>query len=320
MKQKIHMTDSVIRAGIAYGFYSVAFSLPTINKLDKIIIRLHKSIYGIPRSAPNVMTQLPHNMFGLEAFSLRNVYLRCIGEQLRDALNDKGRLGIMYQGLINYIFAKNGGAQNIPRIIKQAYVRSPISRTLYLLRHVVGTHIRKNQDDFLLSPTPLETEWLIQAHTHPNLNINLCHHFLRKLLLSHITNLSQITLPNGTHLMTPQDFQRYHHKPTKLTCSALKLASQLFCHPPCNNHCRQPCINHYSANTLLPQYVIINHITPLQPILHNLLPSENQPLHPPPHIWMAIEHTPINSIIKHKYNTTRDKLTILKKYHSYFCT
>jgi hypothetical protein len=118
MKQKIHMTDSVIRSGIAYGFYSVAFSLPTLNKLDKIIIRLHKSICGLPKSAPNVMIQLPHNMFGLEAFSLRNAYLRCIGEQFRDALNDTGRLGIIYQGLTNYIFAKAGGAQNIPRITK----------------------------------------------------------------------------------------------------------------------------------------------------------------------------------------------------------
>jgi hypothetical protein len=237
------------------------------------------------------------------------------------ALNNTGRLGIMYQGLTNYIFAKNGGAQNIPRITKQACVKSPISRTLYLLKHVAGTHIRKHQDKFLLSPTPLETEWLTQAHAHPNLNINLCHHFLRKLLLFHITNLSQITLPNGTQLMTPQDFQRYHHKPTKITCSALKLASQLFCHPPCNNHCRQPYINHYPTNTLLPQYVIINHnITPLQPILHIPLPSENQSLHPPPHIWLPIKNTPINSIIKHKHTTTRDKLTILKHYHSYLCT
>jgi hypothetical protein len=122
MKQKIHMTDSVIRAGIAYGFYTVAYSMPIINKLDKILIRLHKSICGLPRSTSNIITQLPQNMFGLEAFSLRNAYLRCIGENLRNALNDIGRLGIIYQGLTNYIFAKNGRAQNIPRITKQACV------------------------------------------------------------------------------------------------------------------------------------------------------------------------------------------------------
>jgi hypothetical protein len=65
------------------------------------------------------MTQLPHTMFGLEALSLRNAYLYCIKEQLRKALNDTGRLGTIYQGLTNYIFAKHGGAQNIPRITKK---------------------------------------------------------------------------------------------------------------------------------------------------------------------------------------------------------
>ena len=42
MKQKMHIIDSIIRAGIAYAFYSVPFSYSTIKKLDKHIIRLHK--------------------------------------------------------------------------------------------------------------------------------------------------------------------------------------------------------------------------------------------------------------------------------------
>ena len=55
-------------------------------------------------------------MFGIEAFSLKNAYLRCIGEQLRNALNDKGKLGIIYRGLTNFILAKHGGVKNKPRI------------------------------------------------------------------------------------------------------------------------------------------------------------------------------------------------------------
>ena len=78
----------------------------------------------------------------------RNAYLRCIGEQLWNALNHTRRLGIMYQGLTNYIFAKNGEAKNIPRNTKQACVRSSISRTLYLLKHMARTHICKYQDNF----------------------------------------------------------------------------------------------------------------------------------------------------------------------------
>jgi hypothetical protein len=321
MKQKIHMTDSVIRVGIAYGFYTVAYSMPTINKLDKILIRLHKSICGMPKSTPNIMAQLPQNMFGLEAFSLINTYLRCIGENLRDALNDTGRLGIIFQGLTNYIFAKNGGAQNIPRITQQACVRSPITRTIFLLKHIAGTHIRNNKDGFILSPTPLETMWLTQARQRPNINIKLCHHLLNKLLIYHITSLSRITLPNGTHLMTHDDFTIYHTKPTKIIKSSLKLATQLFCQPICYQHCPQPCPNHFPPNTLLPQFIIPNHrIDPPQPTSQHPIHIIDRPPPPPSDIWIQLKHLPIHSIIDHKQNTSKDQFTIIKKYHSYLCT
>ena len=69
IKQKINMVDTVIRAGIAYSFYVVPYSLSAIIKLDKKIIAIQKKIYGLPKCTPNVVTQLPHDMFGIEAFS-----------------------------------------------------------------------------------------------------------------------------------------------------------------------------------------------------------------------------------------------------------
>jgi hypothetical protein len=110
MKQKIQMVDTVIRAGIAYSFYAVPYSLPTIKKLDRKILALHKTICGLPKCMSNAVTQLPHDMFGTAAFSLKNAYLTCIGEQLINALNDKGRLGQIYNGLTKHILAKHGGA------------------------------------------------------------------------------------------------------------------------------------------------------------------------------------------------------------------
>ena len=86
------MVDTFIRAGIAYNFYAIPYSLPAIKKLDKKIIGIQKTICGLPKCTANVITQLPHEIFGLEAFSLKNAYLRYIGEQLRNALNDHGRL------------------------------------------------------------------------------------------------------------------------------------------------------------------------------------------------------------------------------------
>ena len=134
IKQKISMIDIVIRAGIAYSFYAVPYSLPTIKILDKKIIGIQKTICGLPKCTANIITQLPHDLFGLEVFSLKNAYLRCIGEQLRNALNDTGRLGIIYKGLIQHILAKHGGAEDIQRIKYQDCIRSPTTRTLFLMK------------------------------------------------------------------------------------------------------------------------------------------------------------------------------------------
>ena len=125
------MVDTVIRAGIAYRFYAVPYSLPTIKKLDKKIIGIQMKICGLPNCTPNVVTQLPHDMFGIEAFSLKNAYLRCIGEQLRNALNDTNKLGIIYRGLVHFILANKGGSQNIPKITQQDCIRSP-QQELYI--------------------------------------------------------------------------------------------------------------------------------------------------------------------------------------------
>ena len=83
IKQKISMVDTIIRIRIAYSFYVVPYSLPAIKKLNKKIIDVQKKICGLPNCTPNVVTQLLHDMFGIESFSFKNTYLRCIGEQLR---------------------------------------------------------------------------------------------------------------------------------------------------------------------------------------------------------------------------------------------
>jgi hypothetical protein len=76
--------------GVAYNFYAVLYSILEIHKLDKQIIAVTKEIYKVPKSTPNLATQLSHKLFGMDAFSFKNAYLKCIGEQLRDALNDQG--------------------------------------------------------------------------------------------------------------------------------------------------------------------------------------------------------------------------------------
>ena len=70
MKQKNNMAHTIIRVGIAYSFYGVPYSLLAIKKLDKKVIALHKTICGLPKCTSNITTQLLHDLFGIEAFSL----------------------------------------------------------------------------------------------------------------------------------------------------------------------------------------------------------------------------------------------------------
>ena len=119
------MVNMIIRTSIAYSFYSVPYSLLAIKKLNKKIIAIQKKISGLPNFIPNIVIQLPHDMFSIEAFSLKNAYLQCIGKQLHNALNDIGRLGIIYGGLTYFILANHEGAKDIPRIKHHDYIKSP---------------------------------------------------------------------------------------------------------------------------------------------------------------------------------------------------
>lgn len=109
-------TSIVIRTGIAYSFYTIPYSMPTIYKLDKKIIALQKKTCGLLNCKSNIRTQLPHDFFGMEALSLKNAYLKIIGEQLQHSLNDKRRPKKIFICLTHYILAKHGDAFNIPRI------------------------------------------------------------------------------------------------------------------------------------------------------------------------------------------------------------
>lgn len=96
-----------------------------------------------------------------------------------------------------------------------------MTRTLFLMKTAGGIHLKNFVEDFHLSMTELEHEWtLITTTDLPHLDPNLSH----KLLSHNIYKIKHITLPNGTNLMSKEEFQTYHHKPSKILKSALKIA------------------------------------------------------------------------------------------------
>jgi hypothetical protein len=141
--------------------------MPNITKLDKKIIGLQKTICGLPKSTPHITTKLPHDQYGLDAHSLKTEYLTYIGKQLRNAFNNLGRLGTIYKGLTNHIFAKYGGAQHLPLLNKEASLQSPTTRTLYLLKNNGLAHVQTDNTTFPHTDTPLATIWIQNASNYP---------------------------------------------------------------------------------------------------------------------------------------------------------
>jgi hypothetical protein len=272
------MANTVLHPGISYTFYVIPYSMPTIRKLDKKLITLQKKICGLPLCTSNITVQLPCDLFGMEAFSLKNAYITCIGEQLQNALNDTGHLGKIYTGISNYIFAKYGGTLNLPRIRHSDCLRSPTTRTLLLLKQDAHVHIRSMLPNFPLHPTSLEIDWMAATIDHPFLTLQRSLQFLNKLLLYHIIDIKHLTLPNDTHLMSLQDFKLYYAIPTKLILIALDIAAQLFCHPSCLSQCQLPCLLHYPPRSLLPQYIMPN------PNIHPRIIVP--PFYPPPRLHL----------------------------------
>ena len=153
---------------------------------------------------------------------------------------------MIYRGLTHFILAKHGGGENIPRIKYQDCIRSPTTRTLFLIKKVGGAHLRSNIDNFPLQATPLEQMWCPLSTTHlPQINPTQTLKFLHKLLLHNIYEIKHLMLPNGINLMTLEDFKFFYSKPTKLIKQALDIAEQLFCHPRYNPTCQTPCDNHH---------------------------------------------------------------------------
>jgi hypothetical protein len=166
---------AVIRAGIAYSFYAGPYSIPDILKLDQKLIALQKAICGLSKSTPNITIQLLHELFGINAFSLKTTYLTRISKQLRNALNDPVRVGKIDQGLTNHIFAKYGGAEQLSTLNKETCKNSPIARTLYLLKHKGLAYINSFQEDYHIGKSPLAKIWLEKASIYQRLPIELSH-------------------------------------------------------------------------------------------------------------------------------------------------
>lgn len=118
--------------GVAYRFHATVYSMFIIKKSKKLSSQQYNQCVGY-HAITNLLRQLPHNFFGIEDFSFKNACLKCIREQLRGALNGKGRLGKHIGRLTKYIIAKHGGSTNLTNISIGPCLHFLAIRTIALL-------------------------------------------------------------------------------------------------------------------------------------------------------------------------------------------
>jgi hypothetical protein len=126
------MVDNVIRAGIAYSFYAVPYFLPTIKKLDKKFIGIQKAICGLPKCTANIIIQLPHDLFGLEAFSLKKyipkMYQRTTQKRIKRPRKIRNNIQTTHTTHISQIRGSRGHTKNqISRLYQITYDTNTIS-------------------------------------------------------------------------------------------------------------------------------------------------------------------------------------------------
>lgn len=86
-----------------------------------------------------------------------------------------------------------------------------------------GVHLRSTLEDFLLPPTPLETQWMLQTRNIPTLTPTPFLTYFHNLILQNILETKHITHPNGTHLMTNDEFTHYYTTPNKIGTNCTRL-------------------------------------------------------------------------------------------------
>ena len=184
-----------------------------------------------------------------------------------------------------------------------------------------GAYLKSIETDFHLNKTELEKEWRTSTelpHLNPELSLKLLH----KLIILNIHSIKQISLPNGTNLMSSKEFNKYYKNPTKLEISALNIAAQLFCQSPCNQNCPTPCPIHIHTRTLKTQYISDHrelHPRLIEGSLHPIPPQQPQYPNPPTKIINNPSKFPIHTIISHSHKKTKDKYKITKNYDTYLC-
>jgi hypothetical protein len=157
-------------------------------------------------------------------------------EQLRDALNNQGRLGIIYKGLTKHIVAKHGGSTTLTPI-RIACLYSSTTKTIALLIKN-RVQIASFDTPFHTTCTMIENKWNKKKHKLTPLQQANKQKILHKLYTFNIYIFEDLTMTNGTTLMNPNKLKKQYNSCPTIIKIALHHCQIMFCqYNTCETNC-----------------------------------------------------------------------------------
>ena len=112
-KQKVQYIQTNIRQYMTYCFPLALFTLQEMEQLDKLLIRLIKSAWGLPMSTPSQVVLEKLSKCGMGVQSLMVDYVQLVCSYLTRALNDPGPLGMTTRALLREQYKRLGGLSTV---------------------------------------------------------------------------------------------------------------------------------------------------------------------------------------------------------------
>jgi hypothetical protein len=211
--------------------------------------------------------------------------------------------------------AKYGGSTTLTHITTTACLHSPTTRTIALLNKN-KTQICSFDKNFYTTYTELEKQWEERQYKLTRLQQKNTQKLLHKLYTCNIYSPKDITMPNGTTLMTPDNFKLQYNSCSKCIKTALYHYQLMFCQNN-NMDINHPTNNPQEHNKLLAQYCT------QYPIIQN--PNQNQTpqnmkentIPTPKQIYTKLHIHPIHQILDIKKTTQKDNYMTYKVENKY---
>jgi ribonuclease HI len=228
-RQCLHIIKTCLRPKITYAFSIAPYTMQEIGRLDRTLAGITRRCCRLPRSMPTASMVLSTEKAGMGLISLAVDYAQAAAQNLTQALNDTGRLGLVTKSLLLLQRERMGGAPVDELPTGSARYCTNLRKLMVMERHDLQLTIDNHVFSCLppqtkgpsCPPAPPGAQWSKRFKTATATSTMadnpdgwfscLLHHsgvtpaFMAPLLALGIRHVGQLVTASGTHLVSTLD-------------------------------------------------------------------------------------------------------------------